>query len=279
MAVLRRLRTLGAFLCLAVLLAAAPLRADEAADRAALNAALGVGDLLEIMRQEGQGYGRDIGAEFLPDGGGQSWQSIVSRIYDLEKMRASVGQGMAAALPSEQVAPLLEFFTSERGKRIIAAEIAARRAFLDPATEEAAREAVRNVADAQEARLALIRSYVEANDLIEYNVSGGLNANLRFYKGLVDGGAIEMTEDEMLSDVWNQAEETRADTEEWLLAYLMMAYAPLEDGDIEAYVALSEADAGRALNRALFAGFDGMYGDLSYALGLAVAQQMKGEDL
>ncbi|MDQ2093048.1 DUF2059 domain-containing protein [Rhodalgimonas zhirmunskyi] len=278
MSFMRGLRAIGAFMCLALLLAA-PLRADEAADRAALNAALGVGDLLGVMREEGQIYGRQIGTEFLPDGGGADWQGVVGRIYDLEKMRASVGQGMAKALPASAVKPLLTFFSSERGHRIVAAELAARRAFLDPAAEEAAREHVRNLPDAQEARLDLVRAYVEANDLVEYNVTGGLNSNLRFYKGLVDGGAYDMSEEEILADVWGQAEETRADTEEWLYAYLMMAYAPLEDGDIEAYVALSKTDAGRALNRALFAGFDGMYGDLSYAMGLAVAQQAKGEDL
>ena len=114
---------------------------------------------------------------------------------------------------------------------------------------------------------------------MEFNVAGGLTANLRFYRGLAEGGAIEMSEAEMLSEVWSQEAEVRADTEEWLMAYLLMAYAPLSDAEIAEYVALSGTPAGQELNRALFAGFDGMYADLSYALGLAVALQMKGEDL
>lgn len=266
-------------LALAIALVALVARADVADDRAALNEALGVPELLEIMRDEGNAFGREIAGEFLPDGGGAGWDGVVARIYDGAKMRASVEAGLAEALPEEHLAPLLAFFGSEPGKRIVAREIEARRAFLDPAVEEAARDAVRNVADAQEARLALIREYVEANDLVEFNVAGGLNSNLRFYRGLNDGGAYEMSEDEMLAEVWGQEAETRADTEEWLMAYLMMAYAPLPDSDIEAYVALSETPAGQALNRALFAGFDGMYGDLSYALGLALSDRMRGEDL
>ena len=83
----------------------------------------------------------------------------------------------------------------------------------------------------------------------------------------------------MLAQVWEQETEIRADTEEWLMAYLMVAYGKLSNAEIEAYVALSETAEGRALNRGLFAGFDGMYADLSYALGLAVAQQARGEDL
>ncbi len=129
------------------------------------------------------------------------------------------------------------------------------------------------------ARIALLEAYVEANDLVEYNVAGALTANLRFYRGLAEGGMLDMSEEEMLAQVWEQEEEIRADTAEWLMSYLMMAYAGLSDADIEAYIALSKTPAGQALNRGLFAGFDGMYADLSYALGLAVAQQAQGEEL
>jgi hypothetical protein len=42
---------------------------------------------------------------------------------------------------------------------------------------------------------------------------------------------------------------------------------------------LSRTDAGRALNRALFAGFNKMYDDISYALGMAVAREMQVQEL
>lgn len=38
--------------------------------RAALFDALGIPALLEVMRHEGQSYGNELGADFLPDGGG-----------------------------------------------------------------------------------------------------------------------------------------------------------------------------------------------------------------
>ena len=117
------------------------------------------------------------------------------------------------------------------------------------------------------------------NDLIEANVAGALNASYRFYAGLVEGGAIEMTESEILADVWSQEEETRTDTTEWLYGFLLMAYQPLDADQMDAYVALSASPEGRALNRALFDAFNKMYDDISYGLGLAVAQQMRGQDL
>ncbi len=110
-------------------------------------------------------------------------------------------------------------------------------------------------------------------------MEGALNASFHFYRGLVDGGAFEMTESDILRDVWDQEDNTRNDTREWLFAFLLMAYGPLEDGELSDYVALSGTDAGQALNRALFAGYNRMYDELSYALGLAAAQQMKTQDL
>ena len=88
-----------------------------------------------------------------------------------------------------------------------------------------------------------------------------------------------MTEEEILSEVWAQEEDTRSDTREWLYAFLLVAYRPLSDAVLDEYVALSASPEGRAMNRALFAGFNAMYDEISYGLGLAAAQQMLGEEL
>lgn len=256
-------------------------------DEQSLYDVLGLSELIEVMRNEGQAYGAGIGEEFLPGGGSATWAAMVARIYDTEKMRQAVETGLAARIGAGERAALTRFFQSDTGRHIIRQELLARRAFLERETEEAAREAYAAARDkvedgkdaAQARRLELLESYVAVNDLVELNVAGALTANLRFYRGLVEGGAVEMSEDEILDEVWGQEDDIRADTEDWLMAYLMMAYAPLSDDEIAAYVALSETRAGQALNRGLFTGFDAMYAHLSYALGLAVAQQMRGEDL
>ncbi len=259
--------------------ALAQVQGPTQGSRGALIDALGIPALLDVMRSEGQSYGVELGVDFLPDGGGATWGAVVMRLYDPVKMRMSVAQALEDGIPAQHLDPLLAFFNSATGKRIVEQEILAREAFLDAAAEEAARATFRDASDAQADRLALLKEYVAINDLVEFNVAGALTANLRFYRGLVEGGAIEMSEEEMLAEVWEQESEIRADTEEWLMSYLLMAYAPLSDAEVGEYVALSGSEAGQALNRALFVGFDAMYADLSYALGLAVAQQMKGEDL
>ena len=48
---------------------------------------------------------------------------------------------------------------------------------------------------------------------------------------------------------------------------------------LETYLAFSRTDAGKALNAALFDGYEAMYRDISYALGRAVALSAQGNDI
>ncbi|MDP5348745.1 MAG: DUF2059 domain-containing protein, partial [Paracoccaceae bacterium] len=215
------------------------------------------------------------------------WDRQVDRIYDQAAMSALVRADFRKAFGAADPEPLIRFFEGETGQQIVALEIAARRAFMDEDIEDTAREAFRRIEadlDAPSPRgidphLSAIEAYVEANDLIGFNVMGAMNANMLFYRGLIEGGALEMTEGEILSDVWEQEDETRAETREWLYAFLMLAYQPLDAAQISGYADLSLTPPGRAMNRALFTAFDAMYGTLSHALGLAIAAQMLTEDL
>ena len=110
---------------------------------------------------------------------------------------------------------------------------------------------------------------------------GAMNSNYAFYTGLLDGNALprQLTEQQVLTDVWNQEEAIREDTTEWVYSYLMLAYRPLSDEDLEVYTALSETPEGRALNRALFAAFDEVFTGISRTLGLAAARFIAGRDI
>ncbi len=241
--------------------------------------ALGIPEMLEIMQTESIAYGRGVGAEMLPDGGGETWQEIAAEIHDLDKMMQAVKTGFESVLGSEDIAPLVAFFTSDTGRNIIALEVSARRAFLDLDIEQAARRSYRAIENSDDLRLAQVSDYIGLNDLVEYNVVGAMNANYWFYRGLTAGEAFEMSDAEMLSEAWASEDETRTDTREWLFAYLLMAYAPLDDAQMAAYVALSKTAHGRALNRALFVAFDAMYTGTSYALGRAISDQLMATDL
>ena len=262
--------------CAVALLGAGPAAAAPVDD---LMQALRLPEIIEIMREEGLAYGDDLAADLIPGGADAAWRATVARLYDPLRMQDAVRAGFAETLDGTDLAPLLRYFEDGPGARIVTLEVSARRAMVDEDVEEAAREAFRDIDGGDDPRLGLLDSFVEANDLVDSNVSGALNASFQFYRGLADGGAFALSEQEMLADVWEQEPETRADTREWVYAFLLLAYGPLEDEALADYIAFSSTPEGQVLNRALFRGFNDMYDAISYALGLAAAREMQAKEL
>lgn len=265
---------------LLLVLAMAP-RPAAAAYSERLFQALELPELLQIMREEGIGYGMDLQAELFPGRQASRWRAMVERIYDVEVMSEIVRDVMEDELAGTDMDPALDFFESARGQEILSLELGARRALLDDDVEAASRTALEALRADGAPILDRIAAFIAANDLIESNVVGALNSNVAFYRGLEEGGAFPggLTEEEMLRDVWQQEPDIREETETWLYSYLAMAYEPLDGEDLDAYIAFSESEAGAQLNRALFAAFDRMFVEISLALGRGAAQFIGGQEL
>ncbi len=283
-------------LVLAVALAplgAAPVRAEgvvtqipspvDAARISRLADTMLMNDIIAVMRDEGVDYGRTLATDMFAGKAGADWDATVALIYDPQTMRRRFDTGLAAALSGAgaDLGAIEDFFGSERGQTILRLEIEARRALLDKDVEDAAKLAWEDLRSADDARAQRIFRFAEVNDLIESNVMGAMNANLAFYRGLSDSGAFPdgMTEDQMLADVWGQEPDLRAETEDWLFPFLSLAYQPLSDDDLDAYIAFSETAAGKQMNAALFAAFDTVFTRISNDLGRAAGKQMQGEDI
>ncbi|MCU0815370.1 MAG: DUF2059 domain-containing protein [Cypionkella sp.] len=249
----------------------------------ALSETMRIGEIIDIMREEGLAYGQTLEAEMFPGGGGPRWQGIVGMIYDGEKMRARFDAAFARELANapEDVGQIAAFFAAEPGARFLTLELEARRALLDESVEDAAKLAWEDMVAAGDPRVDLLRRFAETNDLIESNVMGALNANLAFYRGMAEAGAFgdDMTEDQMLADVWGQEADVRAETEDWLFPFLALAYQPLTDEELDTYIVFSETPAGQRMNAALFAAFDEVFTAISQDLGRAVAIQLQGQDI
>lgn len=275
----------------ALLMAAVPavapvqVRAETAAapTAAALAEALHIRDLVSILRDEGMSYAETLDEDLFPGRGGADWVRQARMVYDLDAMQ---GRFMAVfdaemAKDPEALASALAFFGSDRGQRILTLEMEARRALLDKSVEDAARARMDEMRADGDPRVAVLDRFVTANDLIEANVQGALNANLAFYRGMVEVGGMgdAVDEGQMLSDVWSQEDDVREETRVWLYAYLAMAYDPLSDDELDAYIAYSESPQGQRLNAALFAAFDAVFVQVSRDLGRAAALQMMGQDI
>ena len=249
----------------------------------ALTDTIMMGQVIAVMREEGLDYGKTLEEEMFAGRGGDRWQAIVGTIYDPDQMRQRFDAAMATDLAGagDDLASMEAFFGSEMGQQILKLEIGARRALLDSDVEDAAKVAWSDMAAEDSPRAAQLRRFAEANDLIESNVMGAMNANFAFYRGMAEAGSFPeaMTEEQMLQDVWGQEPQVRTETESWLFPFLALAYQPLSDADLQSYISFSESPAGQRLNAALFVAFDAVFTQISADLGRAAALQMKGEDI
>lgn len=256
--------------------------AEAEAQRAALIAALQLDEIVAIMREEGLAYGADIGETLLGPRDGPGWERQVSTIYDPARMLRLMTERLERDLAGEDgLDEMLAFFDSEDGQRLVELEVSARRAMLEPEIDDAARAAWAEMAEAGGPRVEALRRFVAAGDLIEANVVGGMNSTFAFYTGLreAEGPRAGPSEAEMLADVWAQEPGIRAEIEEWLFAYLALAYGPVPDAELQRYIDFFEAPAGQRLNTALFQAFHGMFATISHDLGLAAGRVLAAEDL
>ncbi len=264
-----------------LLLGSVALRAETPAQVKRLSQALGLPEIVAIMRDEGIGYGEQIAEAMFPARADGEWRNLVDRIHDAGWMLETAEAGMAEALAGRDLEPMIRFFESPLGREIVGLEISARRALLDPQLDEANKARLEDMRRANDPRLDLIRRFIEVNELVEYNVAGTLNSDFAFYRGLNDGGAYDepITEEEMLKEVWRGEQEVRKDTEDWMLSFLNLAYSPLGDDELQSYIDFSASPAGQQLNAALFAGFDDMFDKITYQLGRAAGVIVSSENL
>ncbi|MDF1728135.1 MAG: DUF2059 domain-containing protein [Sulfitobacter sp.] len=259
--------------CLALATAQAEARMTGLVD------VLGLREATQILREEGIASAAELRQEMLQGQSGPGFDSQIAALYDPNRMAEVVRQALEEVLDEAAQEEVIAFYASDLGARIISLENSARRAIAEEEVEEAARARHAELESSDDPRLAQIDALIEAGDMVTRNVTSAMNANLGFLRGMAEGGAVEMTEDEMLGQVAAELEEIQVDTEGWLNAYMLLAYSPLTEGELEAYLAFSRSDAGLALNRGLFDGFGLAYSDISFALGRIVALNMTAQEL
>jgi alkylhydroperoxidase/carboxymuconolactone decarboxylase family protein YurZ len=244
--------------------------------------AMQIGPMLEVMQEEGIAYGEDLAVDLL-GGGSDRWSAIVARVYDKTAMEAAFTEHFATELATipDDLGAIEAFFASEDGQKIVTLEIEARRAMLDDSVEDAAKVLMQDMVTENDPRFQMLQDFVAAGDLEEQNVVGAMNANFAFMQGMAAAGgpAAQMTEEDMLADVWGREAEVRASTREWLYSYFALAYQPLDDAELAAYTQFWKSPEGGRASAALFAAFDAVFTDISRDLGQAAAVQMQGDDI
>ncbi|MFV0245265.1 MAG: hypothetical protein ACK5IB_09645 [Qingshengfaniella sp.] len=248
----------------------------------AVLAALRLGDLLRIMQIEAVETGADLAEGVVSGGQMVRWRATLDRINDSARLLQVMADDFDAVLPPQDVAPILAFLETPQGVRVIGLELSARQALLNPDIEARSEEIYRQRRAARDPRVALVERFAQINDLVDSNVRGAMNANVAFLQGMRSGGGAPpggQSDVEIAAQVLAQEPEIRASTEEWIHAFLLMAYAPLSDEDLGAYIAFSETSAGQSLNRALFSAFERIFVSTSRETGEAFGRLLISEDL
>lgn len=263
-----------------LMLAPLPLRAGPAEDIAR---AMDLPRLFAILSREGERYGAELEPELFGSSGNARWAEVITRIHERGRIERAVMARLGQDLAGQEAATarILAYFTAEPGRQIVELELAAREAMLDESVTEAAEASHAAMLEADDPRLAQLDRLVAANDLIEQNVAGALNANLAFYRGMVAGGAAVavLPDAELMADLWSQEPQYREDTTTWLMAYMVLSYGPLADEQLDSYIAFSLTPEGQLLNRVLFAAFNATFNELSRDIGLAAARLLQGQDI
>lgn len=267
-------------LCAALLLCFGAYATPLAADPARILTLLRVEPLFEVLQRESLAYGDDLAAEMLgaPD---PAWRAEVAALHAPARLLPPFTETFARELSPRHQPAIETFLASPLGQRIVALELSAREAMLDPDLEELARARAAEADAAASPRLAAVRRLIAASDLIGANVAGGLNANLAFYRAMAAGGGFpyEMTEADMLAEVAAQEPEIRADITIWAEAYLFLALAPLDDAELSEATEFFASAPGKSLAAAQFAGFERVFALASGGLGAALARRLHGQEL
>ncbi|MEO0486668.1 MAG: hypothetical protein AAF092_12230 [Pseudomonadota bacterium] len=242
--------------------------------------ALRMDEVVDILVEEGTSSALEIEASMFPDRGGAAWADEVARIYDADLRSAQIKGVMEDIMSADALPPVLAFLESERGARIMTLEVTARRAFIDPDMEEVALEIFADAETEHAELFANVMEFIEVNDLIDQNVEGAFTANFAFAQGATNAGAFAgLSAAQLAAQMWAGEEAVAADVEQWMFAYLMTAYSPLESSDLEAYIALSRTEAGQTLNQAIMDSFGALFEDISYDVGAAAGRFMAQQDI
>ncbi len=259
-----------------------PLRSGEEAQERVepLLEALGTRSLLGVVREEGVISGAKLGRELFAGTDVERWVHAVSRIYDVEHMLEVMLDSLAADTDPADIAPLLDFFEGPLGRRIVALEVAARRARLDPDVQVATGEYLAMLQVDDPERFALLEEFASRNDLIDTNLAATFNARLAFLDGL--SGAISDGPGDygaMPDDIVGGGGAARAEVAQWVMIYLALAFQPLSTRELETYIAFTETAAGRRLNANLFVAYNDLFQRASKQVGRTIAYFLYSEKL
>ncbi|WP_378943795.1 hypothetical protein [Paracoccus sp. R86501] len=239
---------------------------------------------MQIFQQEAVSEAARLDADNMIAGTGRPWAATVGDIHDPMRLQTLFRQGLTRALDRADPALIeqgLRFYETGLGRRMVPLETSARHAMLSDEVTAQASAAFAQAEFQDDSRAEQILRLIDVADLVAPNVSSGLNASVAFSDGFEAVGGFDMplTQDQMLAETWAQQDQIEAETRDWLQSFLMMAYSPLRDDEVETYISFASSPAGRELARVMFAAYDTVFLQTSRDMGMAAGLRLQGQQL
>lgn len=252
--------------------AAVPAAADEITAR--LLDALNTQRLLSQLAIEAERSGQDIDRDFLGGRGGAVLADTVTRLNDPLRVRPALAAHLTQGLDADVRRAVTSFFESDLGQRIVGLELSARATIFDPSIEQAVRARI-----TEEGVPPVVADMIVQGDLVERNVADSVTVLRQFYLGRMRGGAVDMTPAEVDAFLDESIDGLRFETQNWLEAFMTLAYSPLNEDDLQIYAEFWRTETGQAFDRALFAAFEQVFSENAFALGQLVGRLEASDDI
>jgi hypothetical protein len=258
-------------------LAWVPTAYADQARVAELFVALNMDEIISIMQYEGKLDAVATIKMYAERAVDEEVRARIDSIFDATEMQAALIKQTSENMNDAQIVAATEFLSSNVGMRANTLETTARRAISDDAIEE---YALSQFEDASElTRYKQFQDLITTLDLIDQNTYSAMGAQYVFMRQLADTEALDLTDDAITELLMASEDELREGISEWLFGFFNMAYAPLSDADLATYIDFQKSDAGQALNRSLFAGFNELSVRHAQKMGTMVAELLKVQDL
>ena len=185
----------------------------------------------------------------------------------------------AKALPARSADRLIGFYNSDLGLQVSQLEVSARRAITDPSIEDYVIELVLEAEAQGKRRPQLLRSAIKEMDWVKQNLAGAFEARFAFLEALSQVEGLQLDQGQIFTLMQSDQEALSKEIEEWLLGYMHMAYSPLSDDELTAYLAFQTSPEGMDLNAALFDTFNKLTTENAQKLGQFTASALSAQDL
>ena len=236
-------------------------------------------ELVDIVSEEGLADAKATADAYLQGITRGNFGVSISQIYDKKSLSSKVKQMFSKALPTATANSLIAFYKSELGVQVSQLEVSARRAISDPSIEKYVIDRALEAEVQGKSRPQLLRSAINKMDWVKQNLAGAYEARFAFLAALSEVEALRLDQARIFTLMQSDQEALSLEIEEWLLGYMYMAYSPLSDDELAAYMRFQASPEGMALNEVLFDTFSRLNTENAEKLGQFTASALSAQDL